>query len=140
MLERHQAAVESDRLYDSLKDAINEVASELHVWREQAPFVDKVPEQEILLKIFNKMTVFCTKFCAVFPVYSACCEDFRFGEFVKIEQGELEIHPLRNFHIYMREILRSLKPFFFGAKIISVIFQLPENRFLEEFREIKRDL
>ena len=140
MLERHQAAVDSDRQYDSLKEAINEVASELHIWRVQAPFPEKELEQEVLLKIYNKMTAFCTKFCTVFPVYSTCCEDFRFGEFCKIEKGELEIHPLRNFHIYMREILLSLKPFFLGAKIITVIFQLPERRFLDEFREIKRGL
>jgi hypothetical protein len=127
-------------LYDDLREALNTVADELQVWRDQAPFEDKDSEQDCLQKILNKLVNFCNKFCIIFPFYKHLCEDFRFGEFVKIEAGELQIHPLRNFHVYMIEIVRALKPIFFGAKVITVLFQLPEKRFLDEFRDIKRNL
>ena len=139
MLERHEAAVVSDKIFTDLQDSINKVADLLQAWdarKEQ----DAETSQKYLQKIFVQTNAFCDHFVSVFPFYEHACNDFRYGEFVKINDSKLEIHPFKNFQTYMVDVLRSLKPLFLGAKIITVLFQLPRKRFLSEYKQMKREI
>ena len=140
MLERHEAAVDSDKIFSDLQDAINSVADLLQAWDENESDETEAGKQRRLLEIFTRMNKFCTEFVSVFPFYEHACDDFRYGEFMKIGTADLTIHPFKNFQTYMVDILRSLKPLFLGAKVITVLFQLPRDRFLSEFRQIRKNL
>ena len=140
MLERHEAAVASDKIFTDLQDAINKIADLLHAWDARDKTLSEEDKQEKLLKIFTTTNAFCDQLVSVFPIYEHACNDFRYGEFMKISSGDLAIHPFKNFQTYMVDILRSLKPLFLGAKVITVLFQLPRKRFLSEYKQIRRDI
>ncbi len=140
LLERHNAAVESDRLFTNLQDAANRVAHDLQAWDDRNMEASPAEEQEALKVIYEKCTEFCATLVNTFPIYKHICQDFLYGEFIKISRNGLEIHPFKNFQTYMVEVLRSLKPFFLGAKTITVLFQHPRKRFLSEFQNIKQNI
>ena len=140
MLERHEAAVASDKIFTDLQDAVNSVANLLQAWDTASNNESEAQKQERLSNVFKQMNLFCEKLVSVFPFYEHACNDFRYGEFMKIGSGELQIHPFKNFQTYMVEVLRSLKPLFLGSKVITVLFQLPRKRFLTEFKQMKSDL
>jgi hypothetical protein len=140
VLQRHEASVDSDKEYEMLKEEANKVASRIGDYRSNAPFLYVPDEQDCLKKIFDSLAEFGDKFGEIFPIYRPVCQDFRLGEAGKMERGELEFTPLRNFHTYLIHILRSLKEFYFGAKVITAFFQLPRNRFIQEFRRVQNSL
>jgi hypothetical protein len=53
------------------------------------------------------------------------------GDALKIAKAYLDFNPLLNFHTYMTEILRSLREFNFGAKVITALYELPADVYLE---------
>jgi hypothetical protein len=140
MLERHEAAVASDKVFSDLQDAVNKVADLLQAWDKYENKETDSEKQLRLQEIFTKSNMFCEQLTSVFPFYEHVCNDFRYGEFMKIGTGDLAIHPFKNFQTYMVEVLRSLKPLFLEAKVITVLFQLPRKRFLTEYKQIKREL
>jgi len=122
-----------------LQDAINCIADDLEAWDNGNSDLSLEQQQEKIKIIFDKCKNFCLVLTKTFPIYEHLCQDFLYGEYIKISTKKLEIHPFKNFQTLMVEILRSLKPFFKSAKIITVLFQLPRTRFLSEFRVIKQN-
>lgn len=135
--ERHQAAVNSDRQQDHLISALKDSADALAVYTKQSPFTNKTEEQECLGKILSKLLNFCDIFVDLFPLYKLAFEEAMEGERRRQELQILTFTTLKNFQSYAVAVTRSLRPFFLGCKVMSVMFEIsPEefNRQLNSFR------
>ena len=140
VLERHEASVESDNEFEMLQQEANKVAAEIEKYKSDAPFINPRDEQDCLKNILNSLSSFGDNFSDKFPIYRPLWQDFRMGEEAKLEKEELEFHPLLNFQSYLIHILRSLREFYLGAKIITAFFELPRRRFVQELRQIRHSL
>jgi hypothetical protein len=134
---RHEAAVTSDRQQEQIVRKLKESADALDVYRKQSPFTNKQEEQDCLGKILTKILDFCDFFISIFPLYKHAFEEAMEGERRRRLDNKLKFCTLKNFQAYAVALARSLRPFFLGCKVMSVMFEISPEEFntqLNNFR------
>ena len=134
---RHSAAVASDRQKDQIFSKLKDSADALEIYKKQSPFLEPQEEQDCLGKILSKILDFCDFFTSIFPLYKHAFEETMEGERMRRLENKLKFITLKNFQAYAVALVRSLRPFFLGCKVMSVMFEIPSEEFNRELNNFR---